>query len=92
MKRKRPQYEFPVAGQAWTRGAGTPAGVFFLDGDCHIVAERSPAVAELLDRGAFQIATVRFDGPGVETTFPGRPVRTLPVHLSMPPLPAPHRN
>lgn len=92
MKRKKPQYEFPVAGVAWTKGAGTPAGVFFLDGRCHLVAESSPAQDELLAQGALHIATVRFDGPVVETTFPGRPVRNLPAHFATPALSAPHRN
>lgn len=80
MREIRPEYEFPIEGRAWTRSELPTAGVFFLDGDCHIVAQRGPAATELEERGALLVALVRFDQDALE----GRPsqssIRSLGLH------------
>ena len=80
MRQIRPEYEFPIEGRAWTQGTLPSAGIFFLDGDCHIVAQNGPAALELEERGALLIALVRFDGDSVERAAPGRPVHSLDLH------------
>lgn len=77
MKEIRPEYEFPVEQRAWRQGAAPVAGVFFLDGDCHIVARHGPAAMELEERGALLIALVRFDAEGRERSRRDHPVRAL---------------
>lgn len=77
MREIRPDYEFPVEGRAWTHGGLPEAGVFFLQGDCHIVARNGPAALALEERGALLVALVRFDGRSREDASPGHAVRPL---------------
>lgn len=77
MRKKRPEYELPIPGPAWTRGAGHPAAVYYLAGSCHFVAASSPGEDELVGRGGIRIATVRFDRDTPRHLPPG-PVRALP--------------
>lgn len=77
MRQIRPEYEFPVEGRAWTDGELPTAGLFFLDGDCHVVARHGPAALELEERGALLVALVRFDRDGPEGGAPGASVRPL---------------
>lgn len=77
LKSEKPEYEIPVEGVAWTRGAGHPAGVFLLDGRCYFVARGSPAEEVLADRGALHVANVKFDAEPLERSHTGREVRSL---------------
>lgn len=77
MKRERREWSLPVAGSAWTQGAGRDAGVFYLDGGCHIVALSSPAEQHLRASGALQIATIGFGPDPFETRRAERSVRPL---------------
>lgn len=72
MRDIRPEYEFPIEGRAWTRSTLPDAGVFFVNGDCHIVPQHGPAAVELEERGALLVAVVRFDARS-----PEGPVRPL---------------
>lgn len=85
MRRKTARYELPIPGHAWTRGAGHPAGIFHLEGRCHFAALSSPAEADLVSRGAFRFATVRFDA-GPAAGADGAPLQ--PVRLAALPLPS----
>lgn len=77
MRKIRAEYEFPVEGRAWTQGALPSAGVYYLAGDCHIVARHGEAARELEERGALLVALVRFDGRSAEDAAPSHPVRPL---------------
>ena len=77
MRLIRPEYEFPIEGRAWTRGELPTAGVFFLDGDCHIVAQHGPAALDLEERGALLVALVRFDRDVREGRSSGASIRPL---------------
>ncbi len=79
MREIRADYEFPVEGRTWTRGVTPEAGVFFLGGDCHVVARSGPAALELERRGALLVALVRFDGGSTEDAAPSHPL--LPLGL-----------
>lgn len=70
-------YEFPIPGPAWTRGTGMVAGVFLLEGRCHVVAQESPAERDLLERGALQVAILHFGSDPREGSRAGQPVRVL---------------
>jgi hypothetical protein len=78
IRREKAEYELPVEGVAWTRGAGHPAGIYLLDGRCHFVAIGSPAEALLSERGAVHVANVAFDQPSLERTHLYRRVRPIP--------------
>ncbi len=77
MKYEKPEYELPIPGVAWTRGAGHPAGVFLLDGRCYFVALDSPAERVLVEGGALHMANVRFDPEPLERSHPKRSVRLV---------------
>ena len=77
MRQIRPDYEFPVEGRAWTSGELPTAGVFFLDGDCHVVARHGPAALDLEERGALLVALVRFDRGTPEGAAPGSSIRPI---------------
>ncbi len=79
MKSDQPQYEFPVLDIAWSQGIGQPAGVFLLDGHCHVASYTSPAAHHLLKAGALLVATLRFDA-GQEAFHPERWIRPLAPH------------
>lgn len=83
MRPIRPDYEFPIEGRAWTQGALPSAGVYLLDGDCHIVARHGPAALELESRGALLFALVRFDADPGEAAPGGRSVRALDVREAL---------
>lgn len=70
-------YEFPIPGPAWTRGTGMVAGVFLLEGRCHVAAEESPAERDLLERGALRVAILHFGSDPREGSRPGQSVRIL---------------
>ncbi len=74
IRREDPEYEIPIDGVAWTRGSGHPAGMFLLEGRCHLVALGSPAEELLVERGAIHFASVTF-GPPAAT--PLRAVRLV---------------
>jgi hypothetical protein len=92
MKHKPTHYEFPIAGAAWTKGAGHPAGIYHLDGRIHFAAHQSPAEAALRERGALLVASVRFDRDPLEAAHPGHPVRPLGAHAALHRLAPPTRN
>ena len=77
MRQIRPDYEYPIEGRAWTSGGLLTAGVFFLDGDCHIVSRHGPAALDLEERGALLVALVRFDRGASEGTPPAGSIRPL---------------
>ena len=52
------QYEDDIN---WTAGVGRPAGIFWLDGTVVMAAHGSAAEDRLLERGAFPVATLRYD-------------------------------
>lgn len=83
MRPIRPDYEFPIEGRAWTQGALPSAGVYLLEGDCHIVARHGPAALELESRGALLFALVRFDADPGEARPAGRSVRSLDVREAL---------
>lgn len=83
MRSKRPQYELPIAGSAWTRGAGHPAGIYFLEGRCHVAAWSSAAEQDLVARGALRIADLHFDPDPRETGRGSGPVRALRPHAAI---------
>jgi hypothetical protein len=72
-----PKYVFPYHIPAFATGAPPVAGVYYLDGRCHVAGELSPQEADLLERGAIRIATVRFDGGGGEVVAPDRVLRSM---------------
>jgi hypothetical protein len=74
MKYEQPDYELPIAGVAWTRGAGHPAGVYLLRGRCYFVALDSPAERVLVEGGALHMASVRFDPEPLERPHANRSV------------------
>lgn len=76
IRREKAEYELPVEGVRWTRGAGHPAGLFLLDGRCHMVALGSPAEEVLVERGAIHFASVTFDRQAPPAGEP-RTVRTV---------------
>ncbi|CAN5792449.1 hypothetical protein BH23GEM6_BH23GEM6_01700 [soil metagenome] len=78
MKYETAEYELPVEGVAWTRGAGHPAAVYLLAGRCHFVAGGSPAEEVLVVRGALHMANVRFDQEQLERGHRQREVRLVP--------------
>jgi len=77
MKYEKAEYEIPIDGVAWTRGAGHPAGVYLLAGRCYFVAVGSPAEDVLVDRGALHMATVRFDQDELERSHRRREIRLI---------------
>jgi hypothetical protein len=77
MKPDKAEYELPIAGVAWTRGSGHPAGVYLLDGRCYFVALDSPAERVLVEGGALHMANVRFDPEPLERSYSSRPVRLV---------------
>jgi hypothetical protein len=81
IRREKAEYELPVEGVRWTRGAGHPAGLFFLEGRCHLVALGSPAEEVLVERGAIHFASVRFDREARPSSEPPR-VRSVPAGVA----------
>lgn len=77
MEYRKPSYEYPIEGVAWTRGSGHPAGVYLYAGRFHFAALGSPAQEELTARGALYVATVRFDEEELERGYRERPLRRL---------------
>jgi hypothetical protein len=77
MSYEKPEYELPIAGVAWTRGAGHPAGVYLLRGRCYFVALDSPAERVLVEKGALHMASVRFDPDPLEKPHANRSVRLV---------------
>ena len=78
MKSDSTRHEDQVVSFAWTGGCGGGAGVFLLEGRCHVAAHRSHAERQLVERGALLVATLRFDRDPAEGSHPERAVRTLP--------------
>jgi hypothetical protein len=74
MKFEKPEYEYPIQDLKWTGAIGHPAGLYWLDGRCIIVAHDSPAEHWLLARGAILAATLRFDADPLERSHRGRDV------------------
>lgn len=77
MKPKSFKYEFPLPADAWTKGAGHPAGIYLLEGEVHVAAHQSGAERRLLESGALLVANLRFDRDPLEAGHPGRPVRPV---------------
>jgi len=57
------EYEFRTALSLRQRGADSSASLLFHAGRCHFVTCGSRHEAELLERGALLIGTLRFDAP-----------------------------
>lgn len=70
-------YEEPTI--AWRPGGLPRAGVYLLDGRTHVVAQRSPAERDLLERGAFPVAVLSFDGSPAERPIPDGDIRAIGV-------------
>lgn len=77
MKFDSPEYEFPIAGSAWTQRVELGAGIYFLDGGTHVAGHGSAVEHQLLQQGAILVARLRFDGELPERRVPGRTVRVL---------------
>jgi hypothetical protein len=73
----RHPYEFPFLDIAWSRGGDRAAGIFLLEGRCHIAAYDSSAARSLVERGALHVAGVRFDADPHERSHRNRRVRVL---------------
>jgi hypothetical protein len=78
-----PKYVFPYQIPAFATGAPPAAGVYYLDGRCHVAGETSHEEADLLERGALRIATVRFDGGGGEVVPPDRVLRSMDLREAL---------
>lgn len=73
----RPQQAVPLPSSAWAYGLHQGAGIYFLDGACHIAAHRSPAETALTERGALLIAVLRFEPEPLDGARPGQRVDAL---------------
>jgi hypothetical protein len=73
----QPQQAVPIPSSAWSQGIEQGAGIYFLDGRCHIAAHGSPGEAALADHGALLIAVVRFDAEATADARAGCSVTTL---------------
>lgn len=62
MKSIKLEYEDQSSALVWAEGVGGRAGIFLLDGRCHVATERSPAERRLRESGAIHVATLTFDG------------------------------
>jgi hypothetical protein len=63
----------------WTTGVGRPAGVYWIDGRCVIVAHETPGEERLLALGAVLVATLRFDADPLETVHRHGSVDRVPA-------------
>lgn len=79
MKFDSPEYEFPIAGSAWTHRVELGAGIYYLDGLTHVAGHGSAAERDLLQRGALLFARLHFDQNPYEGRQPGRTVHALSV-------------
>jgi hypothetical protein len=77
MSSVRHPYEFPFLEIAWSRGGDRAAGIFLLEGRCHIAAYDSSAARSLVERGALHVAGVRFDADPHERSHRNRRVRAV---------------
>ena len=58
--------EFRSNDVAWADGVLPQAGMYFLEGQCHVASLTSTAERRLLERGALLVAVLTFDGSGPE--------------------------
>ncbi len=79
MKFDSPDYEFPIAGSAWTNRVELGAGIYYLDGSTHVAGHGSAVEHDLVQRGALLIARLHFDQNPYEGRQLGRTVRPLSV-------------
>src|SRR5690348_1065575 len=77
MSSVRHPYEFPFLDITWSRGGDRAAGIFLLEGRCHIAAYDSSAARALVERGALHVAGVRFDADPHERSHPDRRIRAV---------------
>ena len=61
----------------WSGTPGRPAGIFWLDGRSVMAEHDSAHEAELLQRGAILVGTLRFDRDPLESTMHGRRVERM---------------
>jgi hypothetical protein len=83
MKRDKPDYHLPIAGSAWSSSVELGAGIYFLEGRTHVAGHSSAAERALLERGAFLIASLRFDREILERSHASRSVPVLDVREAM---------
>lgn len=79
MKFDSPDYEFPIAGSAWTHRVELGAGIYYLDGSTHVAGHGSAAEHDLLHRGALLIARLHFEQNPYEGRQAGRTVRAMSI-------------
>jgi hypothetical protein len=87
MSSVRHPYEFPFLDIAWSRGGDRAAGIFLLEGRCHIAAYESSAARSLVERGALHVAGVRFDADPYERSHGNRRVRAVSPGALLDPTP-----
>jgi hypothetical protein len=73
----RPQQSVPLPSSAWAYGIHQGAGIYFLDGACHVAAHESPMEAALAERGALLIAVLRFEPEPLDGVRPGHRVQAV---------------
>jgi hypothetical protein len=78
-----PKFVVPYQIPSYARGVPPAAGVYFLDGSCHVAGERTAFESHLVERGAVLIATVRFDGGGGEVVPPGGLLRAIDLREAL---------
>ncbi len=77
MKPDSPKYELPVPGSAWATKVELGAGIYFLEGRTYVAGHSSPAEQRLLERGAFLLASLRFERELLEGSHPDCTVQPL---------------
>jgi len=72
----------PIFGFHWSAGAGQPAGMFWFDGRVVLAGLGTRAEAWLLDRGAIEVGTLRFDAYRADAERPVAAASVVPVEAA----------
>ena len=69
--------EFRSSDVVWADGVLPQAGIYFLEGQCHVASLTSTAERRLLERGALLVAVLTFDGSSPDAPVAGGTDRPL---------------